>query len=153
MTNHFHPLQWEARALAICGWSRYQESRESAIAELGDELTALFRLDVGIAVTEFPATLMERFAVSEQSCIEAYLMGGGTPYGLGQARSSVKVLQHHLASRCVTNIRASVCEIVEQPPLDLCASVRSICFLTVLRELLQLLPVAVSLEEARERSR
>jgi hypothetical protein len=123
------------------------------MAELGDSLIAWYRLDVGTAVSEFPVTLMERFSLSEESFVGAYLRTGGTPYGVGPDTASVKVLQHHLARLCIANIRASVCEIVEQSPLDLCASVRTICFLTVFRELLRLLPVASSLEDARGATR
>ncbi|MFN8594426.1 MAG: hypothetical protein U0031_23490 [Thermomicrobiales bacterium] len=152
MTSHLNQLLWETRALAICRWPQHQESREPAIAELGDYLVGWYRLDVGTAVTEFPATLMERFSLSEQSFVAAYLRVGGTPYGMGPATSSIKALQHHLAHLCIVNIRASVCEIVGQSPLNLCASVRSICFLTVFRELLRLLPIASSLEAPHRES-
>lgn len=150
MADHVDPLVWESRALAICRWPEHRDGRESAMGELGDELIAWYRLDVGTAVTEFPATLMERFSLSAQSFVGAYFRVGGAPYGMGPDTSTVKVLHYHLAHLCIVNIRASVCEIVGQSPLDLCSSVRNICFLTVFRELLRLLPIASTLEESRQ---
>jgi hypothetical protein len=128
---------WSPRAQHVCELAD-PDDRVSSLDAIGDELVETFALDIGIAASEFPETVLKPWGIAMDAIVGLYARTTGHHNTeLEPARQALNV---DLAKSCIASLKSNVCNLAQNDPAaNLQGRVRRICFETVISDLRRIL--------------